>query len=89
MHDTLCHARSTHDGWTSRYDMAASAAAVGSVVTHARRMVPIIRQCAWFVTAPMPNKAPQLTWVVDTGIPNLLAPITTRLVTRFAVQPWP
>lgn len=37
----------------------------------------------------MPNSAPQLTCVVETGLPIKLAPITTRLVTKLAVKPWP
>jgi hypothetical protein len=36
---------------------------------------------------PMPNIEPTDTWVVDTGIPNLLAIITRKLVTRFAEKP--
>jgi hypothetical protein len=33
--------------------------------------------------APMPAIAPTETWVVDTGMPNLLANSTSVAVTRF------
>jgi len=39
------------------------------------------------LTTPIPNKEPTDTWVVDTGIPNLLAKITSSEVTRLADKP--
>lgn len=64
-------------------------AASGSVVAQAPRILAIVRQFARRVTAPTPNNAPQLTYVVDTGNPNGLAAMTMIAVIRLAVNPWP
>ena len=55
----------------------------------ASRILAIVAQRAWPVTAPIPKSAPQLTCVVETGTPSRLAPITTNPVTRLAVNPCP
>lgn len=64
-------------------------AAVGRVMSQAARMVVIVFHLAWRVTVPMPKRAPQDTWVVDTGRPKREAPITRAPVMRLAVKPWP
>src|SRR5262245_10400026 len=49
------------------YASAPRAAPHGNVVSHAARIVPTIFQCAFRFTVPIPNSAPQLTCVVETG----------------------
>ena len=41
------------------------------------------------MTAPRPKRLPQETWVVETGMPNRDATVTSPVVMRFAVNPWP
>ena len=41
------------------------------------------------MTAPIPNKAPQETWVVERGNPLSVARSTSIDVIRFAVKPCP
>lgn len=66
---------------------AASVAANGSVVIQASKICPTTLQLASPLTLPMPNNAPQDICVVETGIPQRLAPITSNEVTRFAEKP--
>src|SRR3990172_1385635 len=81
--------RKSHMETSTRKAIAPRSAATGSVVTQADKIAAIIRRRPWRVTVPIPKRAPQETWVVETGIPKRLAPMTIALVTRLATNPWP
>lgn len=68
---------------------AENRAAIGSVMNQANIMVLITFHLPCLVTAPRPNKLPQDTCVVETGIPNLEATVTSSAVIKFAVKPCP
>ena len=68
---------------------APSAAPKGKVNNQAPAILPITFQSPCPVTVPIPNNAPQLTCVVDTGIPSRLAAMTISPVIKLATNPWP
>src|SRR5258707_15648240 len=64
-------------------------AAAGRVMTQAARICAMVRQRPSPLTAPIPNSAPQETWVVETGRPSGEASVTRAAVTALAAKAWP
>jgi hypothetical protein len=69
--------------------MAARTAASGNVPTQEETIEATTRLFALPDISPIPNRAPTLTWVVETGIPKREAIMTKNAVTRLAERPWP
>ncbi len=63
------------------------AAARGNVPTQEDTIETITRLFALPDKSPIPNKEPTLTWVVETGSPRRVAPMTNSEVTRLAEKP--
>ena len=67
--------------------MAARTAASGNVPTQEHTIEAITRLFALSDNTPIPNRAPTLTCVVETGIPRREAIMTKNAVTRLAEKP--
>ena len=68
----------------AQQSMAAKTAASGNVPTQEDTIEAITRLFALPDNAPIPNREPTLTWVVETGIPKREAKMTKKAVTRLA-----
>ena len=87
MQSNLTGEKEGHNCRNTTKTLADSSAASGNVRSQAMSIVRIMFQRAWPLAIPIPKRAPQETWVVDTGIPHLDANITKKLVTKFAQRP--
>src|SRR5258708_37839620 len=58
-------------------------------MAQAGRIWAMVRQRPSPLTAPIPNSAPQETWVVETGRPSGEASVTRAAVTALAAKAWP
>ena len=66
----------------ARIKIPPSAAASGSVMSHAAKIPAMVFHFACRVTAPMPNSAPQETCVVDNGQPTFVTYVALGVAGR-------